>query len=276
MTKDATKKFLTGNAWWIYFILAFLISWPVWISGDLLLPEGLRTITLVIGAFGPFCAAIILVRVTEGRSGLRHWFRTIFNFRIPLFWYLLGGILAPFIIASLHHLIYLALGGLSGVDFGPQWLGYFVYLIPTALLTGGNEEPGWRGYITPVLIRKFNIIVANVIIGVLWALWHLPMYLTGDWGGNNQPISWLIAYCIPLSVILTWLFYRSKRSIVPVMLLHAGSNVVFQYFPMESDLFSSVEDEFTLIKTIIYWTVAFIILIATKGKLGYVSSHPTR
>jgi membrane protease YdiL (CAAX protease family) len=269
------KKFLTGNAWWIYFILTYLISWPVWIAGDLLLPEGLRTITLVIGAFGPICSAIILTRVTEGSAGLKKWLRMLFNFRIPLFWYLAGGILIPLIIASIHHLIYLALGGRSGIDFGPEWLGYFAYLIPTALLTGGNEEPGWRGYITPVLIKRFNIIVAQLVIGVLWALWHLPMYVTGDWGRGNQPLVWLIAYCIPLSLILTWLFYNSRRSIIPVMLLHAGTNVVFQYFPMETDVFSSVGDDFTLIKTVVYWMVAIILLASTKGKLGYVPKQGT-
>ena len=199
----------------------------------------------------------------------------VFNFRIPLFWYLLGGILAPLLIASVHHLIYLSVGGRSGIDFGPDWIGYFAYLISTAILTGGNEEPGWRGYITPVLIKRFNVVAAQVVIGVFWALWHLPMYITGDWGGDNQPLAWLIAYCIPLSVILTWLFYNSRKSIIPVMLLHAGTNVVFRYFPMESDIFSSVADDFTLIKTVVYWALALILLAATKGKLGYVPGQGT-
>ncbi|OFY68594.1 MAG: hypothetical protein A2V64_10980 [Bacteroidetes bacterium RBG_13_43_22] len=95
------------------------------------------------------------------------------------------------------------------------------------------------------------------------------MYFLEGWGGNNQPFVWLLIYCIPLSMILTWLYYRSKRSIIPVMLLHAGTNVVFRYFPMETSVFNNVADEFTVIKTIVYWLLAIILLVMSKGSLGY-------
>ena len=53
------------------------------------------------------------------------------------------------------------------------------------------------------------------------------------------------------------------------MLLHAGSNVVSRYFPMNTQIFDSVDDEFTFIKIMVYVVIAFILLIITKGKLGY-------
>ena len=153
--------------------------------------------------------------------------------------------------------------------FSADWLAYFAYLISTTLLTGGNEEPGWRGYITPVLTDRFHPVVVCSVVGIGWAVWHLPMYLLEGWGGNDQPFVWLLIYCIPLSMILTWLYYKSKRSIIPVMLLHAGTNVVFRFFPMEIKIFDSVSDEFTVIKTIVYWIFAILILIISKGSLGY-------
>jgi membrane protease YdiL (CAAX protease family) len=263
------KEFLIKNNWWFYFILTFLISWPVWALGNTILPKDLTTITLIIGAFGPFLAATIIINVTEGRSELNKWFKTTFNFRISFTWYIMGAILLPFSLGVIHHVIYLILGGKSGIKFDLDWLTYFAYLIPTALLTGGNEEPGWRGYITPVLMSRFNILVVHVIIGTGWALWHLPLYFFRNWGGNDQPFIWLVIYCIPLSMILTWLYYKSRKSIIPVMLLHAGTNVVFRYFPMETKIFDSVNDEFTVIKTIVYWFFAVIILIISKGTLGY-------
>jgi membrane protease YdiL (CAAX protease family) len=263
------KQFLIKNNWWFYFILTFLISWPVWALGNTILPKDLTTITLIIGAFGPFLAAIIIIKATGGRSEFANWFKITFNFKINAVWYLLGGIVLPFLIAAGHHLIYLAFGGKSGIVFNSDWLTYFAYLFSTTLLTGGNEEPGWRGYITPVLMNRFNILLAHVIIGTGWALWHLPLYLFGNWGGDDQPFIWLVIYCIPLSMILTWLYYKSRKSIIPVMLLHAGTNVVFRYFPMETKIFDSVNDEFTVIKTIVYWLFAVIILIISKGTLGY-------
>ena len=263
------KKFLINNNWWFYFILAYLLSWSVWVAGKLLLPGNLTSVTLIIGAFGPFAAGLILKGITSGRSGLKEWLRTSFNFKINIKWYLLGGLFLPFLIAIAHHLIYLAFGGRSGIDFGSEWLIYFVYLISTALLSGGNEEPGWRGYITPVIMERFHPVITCVIVGIGWAVWHMPMYLLAGWGGNDQPFIWLLIYCIPLSMILTWLYYKSRRSIIPVMLLHAGTNVVFRYFPMEINVFDKVADEFTLIKTIVYLLFAVILLIITRGTLGY-------
>lgn len=263
------KNFLDKNSWWFYFILTYLISWPVWVLGKALLPENLSIITLIIGAFGPLAAAIIVCRITAGRPGLKIWLMATFNLKINVIWYLLGGIILPFFIAGVHHIIYLALGGKSGIDFSADWLSYFGFLISTTLLTGGNEEPGWRGYITPVIIKRFNPVVACVIVSIGWTVWHAPMYFIQGWGGNDQPFILLLIYCIPLSIILTWLYYKSKQSVIPVMLLHAGTNVVFQYFPMETKVFESVSDEFTLIKTIVYCLFAITILIISKGTLGY-------
>jgi membrane protease YdiL (CAAX protease family) len=263
------KEFLKTNVKWLYFILTYFISWPVWVAGILLLPENLTIVTLILGAFGPFFAALILLRITRDSSGLKEWFKINFNFRIKIIWYLLGGIILPFLIAATHHMIYLRLGGRSGIELSPEWLIYFVYLIPTALFTGGNEEPGWRGYITPVLLEKFHPVIVCTIVGFGWAVWHLPMYFLEGWGSSDQPFVWLLIYCIPLSMILTWLYYKSKRSIIPVMLLHAGTNVVFRYFPMETKLFDSIADEFTVIKTIVYWLFAILLLLISKGSLGF-------
>jgi membrane protease YdiL (CAAX protease family) len=267
------KKFISDNDWWLYFVLTCVISWPIWVLGKILLPERLRTITLILGAFGPLIVSIIILRITVDGSGLRNWFKTTFNFRINLLWYLLAGIIMPFLIAGVHHIIYLLLGGKSGLDLSPDWFIYFIYLISTTLLTGGNEEPGWRGYITPVLLDRFHPIIVCTIVGFGWAVWHLPMYFLEGWGGSDQPFVWLLVYCIPLSMILTWLYYKSK-SIIPVMLLHAGTNVVFQYFPMETRIFDSISDEFTVIKTIVYWVFAIILLIISKGSLGYKKPLP--
>lgn len=262
------KNFIT-KSWWFYFILTYLISWPIWILGKILLPENLTTITLIIGAFGPFISALIILRITGGASGLKDWLKINFNFRINTIWYLLGGIILPFLIAAVHHLVYLGFGGKSGIVLSPDWLIYFIYLFSTTLLTGGNEEPGWRGYITPVLMERFHPVIVCTIVGIGWAVWHLPMYFLGTWGGSDQPFIWLLIYCIPLSMILTWLYYKSKKSIIPVMLLHAGTNVVFRYFPMETKVFDSVADEFTVIKTIVYCLFAIILLIISKRSLGY-------
>lgn len=262
------KTFLQKHNWWFYFILTYAISWIIWYLGDLLLPGDLRILALVIGAFGPFCAALWIVKASESKDSLRKWLRSIFNFRIHWSWYVLTAFAFPFLVAGLHHLVYLLLGGKSGIVLSTDWLLYLAYLIPTALLSGGNEEPGWRGYITPVLLSRFGSWSAHIIVGAGWALWHLPLFLMQDWGNENESFLLLVIYCIPLSMIMTWIYYSSRKSVIPVMLFHAGSNVVFRYFPMNTDLFENITDEFTLIKTLIYILAAVILLILTKGRLG--------
>jgi hypothetical protein len=76
------KKFLNGNSWWFYFVLTFIISWPVWAFGKAFLPENLTIITTIIGAFGPLISAIILLRANTGRVGFKEWLKTNFNFRV--------------------------------------------------------------------------------------------------------------------------------------------------------------------------------------------------
>jgi membrane protease YdiL (CAAX protease family) len=267
------KVFLSKHNWWFYFILTFAISWSVWFLGSILLPEDLFLIALVPGVFGPFLAAVLIIRISKGKATLRSWLRKIFNLRISVRLYLLGGLFLPFLLAGMHHLIYMILGGQSGLELSMDWLLYPVYLIPTALLSGGNEEPGWRGYITPVLLKRFGILPAHVIIGILWGLWHLPLYYTNGWGSEQQSFVGLLIYCIPLSMILTWLYYKSRWSVIPVMLMHAGSNVVSRYFPMNTRVFESVEDEYTLIKILVYGSIAILLLILTKGKLGYIKDE---
>jgi len=263
------KQFLLKHNWWFYFVLTYAISWSVWFIGNRLLPKDFFIIALVLGVFGPFLSAVLIIRISKGKATIRNWLISIFNFRIPVGLYLLGGLFLPFFLAGLHHVIYILLGGQSGMELGTDWILYLAYLIPTALLSGGNEEPGWRGYITPVLLKKFNLLLAHLIIGVLWGLWHLPLYFTEGWGGDQQSFIGLLIYCVPLSIILTWLYYKSKKSIVPVMLMHAGSNVVSRYFPMNTQIFDSIEDEFTFIKIIVYGSIAIFLLIITKGRLGY-------
>ncbi|MFC1547889.1 CPBP family intramembrane glutamic endopeptidase [Candidatus Neomarinimicrobiota bacterium] len=139
---------------------------------------------------------------------------------------------------------------------------------PDSLVGWGNEEPGWRAYATPKLLQFFHPIVASAIVGIFWVVWHLPLYVFGNWSGMDQPILWFLLYAVALSIVMTWLYLRSGRGIIPVMLLHGATNVIFLYFPREGTLFGDMSTDFNILKTMAYWTVALIILFATKGRLG--------
>jgi len=101
------KNFPYQNNWWFYFILTYLLSWPIWFLGDIILPDSWQDLPLVIGAFGPMVAALILIRNQEGKSGLKSWIRSRFNIRINILLYLSGAIFLPFGFAAIHHLCYI-------------------------------------------------------------------------------------------------------------------------------------------------------------------------
>lgn len=254
----------------LFTIISYLISWIIWIPTIVIVPAEYSLPFLLVGSFGPFLAAVFITRKKEGNQDLRHWLKTNFNLKIGIWWYILASIILPLIIAGIHHAIYMIFGGKSGFSWDQSWSIYLINLLLTAVVGGGNEEPGWRGYLTPQLLKKFNPFISCVMVGIIWVGWHLPLYFLDTWSGGDQPIYLFVLYAIPLSVILTWLYFKSKKSIIPVMLLHAATNIVFEYFPRTDVIFKSMSFDFNIFKVISYWIIASVILIISKGKLGYL------
>jgi membrane protease YdiL (CAAX protease family) len=267
-TQFTDNKFSTTGPIWLFFGLAMLFSWAIWILMILFVPETAQLPLLLLGGFGPFMSTIIVIRVIDGKTALKQWLKETFRVRIGLRWYLVGGLFLPFGIALLHHLFYILAGGQSAFRLDQIWRIYIVSLISTTLLGGGYEEPGWRGFATPRLMKRFHPILANVIVSLFWVIWHIPLYF-GNWSGKGQPLLWFFIYAIGLSIILTWLYFKSSKSIIPVMLLHGATNIVFDFFPTTNTIFSSPDLDFNIFKSMAYWTVAIIIVFATKGLLGY-------
>jgi hypothetical protein len=128
----------------VYFLLAFTISWIFFIPAVTILPPDYQTIFILLGGFGPLAAALITIRIRSGKDQLKDWLKSILKLKVLFYLYLLGGLVIPLGIGGLHTLFYLVLGGVPAFGDGQPWYLFLVFLIPTALLSGGNEEPGWR------------------------------------------------------------------------------------------------------------------------------------
>jgi len=186
-------------------------------------------------------------------------------------WYLLAAFLLPIGMAVLHYGLYRLLGGQTTFSNTPPWWIYPIGVVFVTILYGGLEEPGWRGFAVSKLLTKYNPVVASFIIAPIWVAWHLPLYFITGWSGNDQPLVWFLLYVLALSLIMTWLYLNANRSVLPVMLLHGATNHVFNYFPMETVVIRSFAYDFNVLKTIVYWTIALILLMATSGRLGWRS-----
>jgi membrane protease YdiL (CAAX protease family) len=113
---------------------------------------------------------------------------------------------------------------------------YALGFVLTALAQGGNEEPGWRGFLQPELQTRFSPLVAALIVAGFWSLWHLPLYLNGFYGGDlvGGMIGGAI-FRILLSIFLAWFYNRSNGDLFAMVFLHTCFNVMVNFLPT-SDL----------------------------------------
>ena len=273
-----------------FFVLAYGISWLLWLpyvlstdglglEPDIHLPALLGDTQLagvLPGAYaGPLGSALIVTAVTGGRAGLRAWYRRVLRWNVPWYWYLLvlAGIPAVLVGASA-----LLPGTLTGLRTPAVTLlvAYLPMLALQILTTGAAEEPGWRDFALPVLQRRHGPALGTLILGVVWACWHLPLFLTAWSLGGTDPATgrwWatlgaFVAMAVALSVVITWVFNRTRQSLPIVLVLHASNNAtaslilptVFRHMPAAWSIMAGV---------VAYGALAVVLLAATRGRLGY-------
>jgi membrane protease YdiL (CAAX protease family) len=201
-----------------FFVLTWALSWWPWI----LYAFGLSPTP--IASFGPFLAALVVLAITQGKSGIGGLLRRMVRWRVGIRWYAVA-LLLPVGIALAATALNVLLGAQapSAADLG-GWTGLFstfavVLLIPAA--GGAWEEPGWRGFALPSLQAGRSALVASLILGAVWALWHLPFVVaTGQMGG------WDIVNIMAWTLVLTWVYNGTGGSVLIVMLFHAMFNTV--------------------------------------------------
>jgi membrane protease YdiL (CAAX protease family) len=105
----------------------------------------------------------------------------------------------------------------------PSLLTIFARFLFVPLL-GAWEEGGWRGYALPKLLVGRSALTASLILGVIWALWHLPLFVSGQ-------THWLVALMfLPWSIVFTWLFNHTKGSALLAFLFHATFDTFAEFF----------------------------------------------
>lgn len=200
-----------------FFVLTFAFSWAPAAS---YLATGSGPALL---GCGPFLAAFAVLSVTHGRDGLRSLRRSMTTWRVPARWWSVA-IGLPIAMTMLAAGINLALGASSP---GSEDVGSWTNVLPVALLFllvpvfgGAWEEPGWRGYALPRLLRGRSPLAASLVLGAIWAVWHLPIFLTGDQHWSD------LLLVVAVAVVLTWIFQNARQSVLVAMVFHALNNAI--------------------------------------------------
>jgi membrane protease YdiL (CAAX protease family) len=215
-----------------FVVLTLALSWGWWMLGTALLGTDELSRGLVIpGAFGPPVAAG-LVTWMAGDS-VRTWGRQALDWRVHPRWYLVAvGLPSVVVLAGVGGALALA-GGPIDLSVLPQRLPLFAlsFVIAT-LIGGGQEELGWRGFALPRLQERYGALTASLIVGVAWAVWHVPLFALD--APRNQTGNFLLytVLVLGLSVLLTWQYNSTGGSVLLAMLLHGGINASGNFLPM--------------------------------------------
>ncbi len=254
-----------------FFVMAFLFSWVA--VSPLLLDHTFPIEPFqILGALaGPTLSAVIVIAVAEGKAGLRTFFKRSIQWRAGIVWWLivLFGILVSLNIVAVFILGTSILTGFFK-NIGLILPTYLITLIVGILLGPLWEEPGWRGFALPRLQAQFGPLVGTVILGVLWALWHIPGYL-GGW--MQSGIFALIVSSVMFSIMMTWVYNNTRGSILLMILLHSSSNAAIsiggKVLPanLSESMHSLVYGGWIL--AITYTIIALVVILVTRGKLAY-------
>jgi membrane protease YdiL (CAAX protease family) len=163
-----------------YFLIAFGFSWLMFLPGPLMyygvisLSDDVVRLLAIAGLLGPIVSGFIMTALTEGRPGIARLLRRIVCWRVGVRWYVfaLVGLPVTVVLAT-----FLRPGASESFDVSaePFFLDYLRAFISMVLIGGPLfEEPGWTGFAQPRLQRLCGPLIGGLILGSLWALWHLP------------------------------------------------------------------------------------------------------
>jgi uncharacterized protein len=267
-----------------FFVMTYAFTWLVWSpwvlgqDGAGLLPinisqtaSGYLNATAILA--GPTLSAFIMTATTEGRAGVRRLLGRLVLWRVGIRWHLFALIGVPLIILLGTMVYSMELPNLAALG-GPSYL--LGYLASFALVTvlGGPllEEVGWRGFALARMESLHGPLLASVILGVLWALWHLPEFLVPSWaassgGGGILSITLFIVFAITVTVVITWVFNNTRASVLLAILVHSSIDTFT--IPLAA-IFPAWAIASALPLTIGFGVVAVALMVLTRGRLDYV------
>jgi len=246
-----------------FFLMAFGFTWVYEFVFIVLLRLPLGTAVVPGLIIGPTLSAFMMTAITEGDAGMGRLLRRYVLWRVGLPWYLVVLIGIP---ALLLLTVLVLAGGMGAVRPIVQ-----VYPVAYVLIFFGGgaffEEPGWRGFALPRLQQRYGALRGTLILGVLWAFWHLPLFLVPGFNGAGTgfagvsiPFVEFVIGTIGMAVIFTWVFNNTRGSLLLAMLLHAS---------LDTAVPSTGNSLMFLTLYVVLVLVALLIIMATRGRLSY-------
>jgi membrane protease YdiL (CAAX protease family) len=250
-----------------FFLLTYAVTWACFITAAPIshgttptapTPAAARWLLLLLGTFAPSLVALGVTARDHGIPATRALLQRAFVWRVGARWYLfaIGYMPAIKLAVALVHRI--ATG--SWPRFGNEAWYVIVAAIVISTPVQAGEEIGWRGYALPRLAARFGFMRASILLGLIWACWHLPLFFVPgiDVYGQSFPV-WALGVTA-LSVAITWLYAHTNASLLLVMLMHSAVNQTLAIVP---SAVANAVNPFALHASLVGWfTTAFLWITA--------------
>jgi membrane protease YdiL (CAAX protease family) len=226
-TPGAVRQGMSFGTLAPFFALAFGLTWGIFAlliafperMASIFGPVGYTNPAFVLAVYSPAVAAFLLVWRHYGLTGVGSFLRRLTLWRMPWPWWLLlvVGIIAVFYVGAM----------LRGEPFDPfPFSPWFAYLpaAATALIIGPIEEFGWRGVALPLLQRRLTPLWAGIILGAIWAVWHIPAFLVAGTPQSAWAITPFLIGVTVIGVLLVPMFNAARGSLLIAALYHFQMN----------------------------------------------------
>jgi membrane protease YdiL (CAAX protease family) len=254
-----------------FFGLTYLASWSLFAGAarlaELATPGALAASTLVrlLGVIMPSLVALALTAWQEGAAGTGRLLQGLARWpREAWLW-----VFAAFFIATIKLTVALihrlAFGGWPTFGAGSALgvLGMFAAILVSTPVQAG-EEIGWRGFALPRLSDRIGLPAASVVLGVLWAAWHIPLFFASAGDTYGQSFAVYLVGVTALSVVLAWLYWRGDGSLILIMFAHAAINNTKDIVPSAS---APSDSPWTLTASPVAWIAAGLLWLVAGALL---------
>ena len=258
----------------LFSFLTFAASWLLWaaavrvIGGDFAHPSRfvvLGNTLYLLGVFAPAFVALSLTAVRDGSDAVRSLLRRATTWDVNARFYVFAILFYPLARVAAAMAQRAALGAWPESSSDPLGLMLVATLLSTPVQAG--EELGWRGFLLPRLSPRLGLPAASIVVGLIWAAWHLPFFFVAGTDKSEQPFLPYAAGVTALSVAMAWLYWQTNGSLFLTMLMHAAVNNIRPFatpLPATGHTFG-VNAPFVSWATVaVMWTAAAGLLISMR------------
>ncbi len=277
----ANDSFVKKHAVVIYFVLTLLISW-----GALLLimgPGGMlgvedvpaeRMPLLYVGMLlGPTAAGLLMTGLVDGRFGFATLLSRLRRWRVGLGWYVIAILAAPApFTLSLLLLSFFSPAYVPAILTTADKVSLLISGLMAGILVGIFEELGWTGFVIPRLRLRYGILATGLIVGLVWGLWHAPLFTASAQASLRVPpiltlLVLLFSHLPAFRVLLVWV-YDHTGSLLVAMLMHAFQTATTLIFALSASDMEGVL--FNLVYTALLW---ILVALVVPGKRGWLQAR---